>query len=158
MQVELAPDVVRRLRRSLRKSGAREIGGMLLANQLSEGHFRVIDFSVDVNSGSSSSFLRDPTIHRNSIETFFKNTDYNFKRFNYLGEWHSHPSFSVTPSQEDIQTMIELVECGPFEIDFAILLIVRLRYWIKFEYSITGFVRGHPPTETQFGACLSKNR
>ena len=84
-------------------------------------------------------------------------THRNFKRFNYLGEWHSHPSFSVNPSQEDIHTMIDLVENGPIEINFAILLIVRLRYWMRLEYSMTTFIRGYPPTEAQFGAYLIKN-
>jgi hypothetical protein len=47
-----------------------------------------------------------------------------YRRFNYLGEWHSHPSFSVQPSFEDIESMTDIVENGNSTITFAVPLIV----------------------------------
>ena len=52
MRIELAPDIETRLRAALRKAGPREIGGMLMAEQLRPGHFRIVDYSLDVFSGS----------------------------------------------------------------------------------------------------------
>src|SRR5713101_3857766 len=128
MRIELARDIDKRLRAALREAGGREIGGMLLGEQLAPGRFCVVDFSLDRLSGSHTTFRRDPETHRQTLEEFFKRTGQNFERFNYLGEWHSHPSFSVHPSTEDISTMTNIVENPCSVITFAILLIVRLRF------------------------------
>ncbi|MCK9994537.1 MAG: hypothetical protein Dbin4_03057, partial [Alphaproteobacteria bacterium] len=57
----------------------------------------------------------------------------------------SHPSFPVRPSREDVDTMTALVEHGRSEITFALLLIVRLRFWMWMDYSMTTFARGYAP-------------
>jgi hypothetical protein len=145
MRIELAPDIEPRFRKALRKAGSREIGGMLFAEQLAPGRFRIVDFSLDPKSGSRANFRRDPVLHHDSLNAFFNKTGREFTRFNYLGEWHSHPSFAVLPSQEDIDTMTDLVERGRSEITFALLFIVRLRFWVWVDYSITVFARGYAP-------------
>jgi integrative and conjugative element protein (TIGR02256 family) len=149
MRIELAPDIEARLRRALQEAGNREIGGMLMAEQLAPGRFCVVDFSVDSITGSHSEFRRDPAKHRQTLDEFFRRTGHDFRRFNYLGEWHSHPSFSVRPSPADISTMAEIVEDEASEITFAALLIVRTqwRFWI--DHSLTIFARGHAPTATR---------
>src|SRR5687767_12943368 len=110
MQIELAPDINARLRQALRRAGLREIGGMLFAEQLAPAHFRLMDFSLDLFSGSHTHFRRNPQAHQQALNEFFENTGRDFSRFNYLGEWHSHPLFSITPSVEDTETMQSLVE------------------------------------------------
>jgi proteasome lid subunit RPN8/RPN11 len=148
MRIDLAREIETRLRDELRKAGKREIGGMLLAEQLAPGRFRIVDFSVDANSGSHATFRRDPLAHRQAVEAFFERTGQDFARFNYLGEWHSHPSFSVRPSVDDIRTMTEMVEEPHSAISFAALLIVRLRLW-WISHSLTIFACGHAPRATQ---------
>ena len=145
MQIELAPDVETGLRDVLRSAGRREIGGMLFAEQLAPSRFRVIDLSMDLYSGSHSNFRRDPSAHEEALNAFFERTGRNFARFNYLGEWHSHPSFSVRPSSEDVVTMTELVSDERSAIAFAVLLIVRLRLRFWLDHSWTIFARGRPP-------------
>ncbi len=150
MQVELAPKVKRDLRKELRKAGTREIGGMLFAEQLAPGNFRIVDLSLDSQSGSSASFLREPEAHEKALSEFFSKTDFEYRRFNYLGEWHSHPTFSVAPSEKDIHTMTQLVEDNHGHISFAVLLVVRLRLWMWIDYSLTIFSSGHPPQKSKF--------
>ncbi len=145
MRIELAPDIEPRLRKALHKAGSREIGGMLFAEQLAPGRFRIVDFSLDPHSGSHANFRRDPALHHEALNGFFEKTGRDFSRFNYLGEWHSHPSFPVRPSREDVDTMTDLVEHGRSEITFALLLIVRLRFWMWMDYSMTTFARGYAP-------------
>jgi hypothetical protein len=58
-------------------------------------------------SGSHTRFRRDPKTHQKTLDEFFERTGRDYQRFNYLGEWHSHPSFSVQPSVEDIETMTD---------------------------------------------------
>ena len=149
MRIELAPDIEARLRDALHEAEKREIGGMLMAEQLAPGRFCVVDFSIDPVTGSHSEFRRDPEKHRQTLDDFFRRTGHDFGRFNYLGEWHSHPSFSVHPSQADISTMTDIVEDETSEITFAVLLIVRTRWRFWVDYSLTVFARGQAPTVTR---------
>src|SRR3984893_9755667 len=135
--IKLTLAVETRFRSALRKAGKREIGGMLFAEQLNPNHFSIIDFSLDAFSGSHAAFGRDPGSHQTTLDQFFERTGGDFQRFNYLGEWHSHPSFSVHPSIEDIGTMTDIVENQSSEITFAILLVMRLRLRLWLDYSFT---------------------
>lgn len=158
MQIELRPEVRLRLQEALRRAGRREIGGMIFAEQLSAaGHFCVVDFSLDTYSGSTTRFNREPGVHRRALEDFYRRTGYDFTRFNYLGEWHSHPSFSVHPSLHDIATMTDLVETST-EISFAILLIVRLRLRLWMNCTFTAFSRGVCPTRSRIVRMLPRAR
>lgn len=150
MKIERAPEIEPRLRSALRKAGRREIGGMLMAEQLGTGHFRIVDFSLDAFSGSHTHFHRDPNTHQKTLDEFFQRTGRDYQRFNYLGEWHSHPSFSVDPSMEDIATMTTIVEDRHSAITFAILLIVRLRWRVWVDYSLAVFARGQAPRLIKF--------
>lgn len=146
MRIEVAPDIDGRIRGKLRKAGRREIGGMLFAEQMAPGRFKIVDFSVDHYSGSHTNFRRDPQAHGETMEKFFERTGGDFSRFNYLGEWHSHPSFSVEPSSQDMETMTDLVENSTAGISFALLLIVRLRLFVWLDYSMTSFAKGYAPS------------
>jgi proteasome lid subunit RPN8/RPN11 len=149
MRIELAPDVETAIRQALRGAGRREVGGMLFAEQLAPGKFRIIDLSLDAFSGSHHAFRRDPAIHRQTLDDFYNRTGRDYRRFNYLGEWHSHPSFPVRPSGEDVDTMTDIVTGPSVEISFAVLLVVRLRFRIWVDYSLMIFARGQPPRSTR---------
>lgn len=109
-----------------------------MGEQLEPAHFRIVGFSVDENTGSAGHFVRSVNDHQAALEQFFSRTNHDFSRFNYLGEWHSHPSFSVQPSREDILSMNSIVN-DEKNIPFAVLLIVKLRFLIKLEYTSTVF-------------------
>jgi len=150
MKIEQAREVESRLRAALAKAGRREIGGMLMGEQLGPDHFRIVDFSIDAFSGSHSHFRRDPALHQKTLDEFFDRIGRNYQRFNYLGEWHSHPSFSVYPSVEDAETMTDIVENDDSVITFAALLIVRLRWRLWIDYSLTMFAKGRAPYGLEF--------
>ncbi|MGU3362790.1 Mov34/MPN/PAD-1 family protein [Methylobacterium sp. M6A4_1b] len=130
--ISLPPDQRAKLGRHLRRAGRREIGGILMGEQLGHDRFRVVEFSVDETSGTAAHFVRSPEHHRAALDAFFRRTGTDYRRFNYLGEWHSHPSFPVLPSAEDVASMIDLVT-GERDITFAALLIVRLRCSVRIE-------------------------
>jgi [CysO sulfur-carrier protein]-S-L-cysteine hydrolase len=150
MKIERAPEIEKRFRAALGKAGRREIGGMLMAEQLAPGHFRIVDFSLDAFSGSHTRFRRDPETHRKTLDEFFERTGRDFQRFNYLGEWHSHPSFAVQPSLEDMETMTDIVGGRNPAIIFAVLLIVRLRWRLWIDCSLTVFAKGQAPRPVKF--------
>jgi proteasome lid subunit RPN8/RPN11 len=138
--INLPPEQRARLRGLLRRAGPREIGGILMGEQIAPDHFRVVDFSADETTGSAVHFVRNSEQHTQALESFFQQTNCDFRRFNYLGEWHSHPRFPTLPSYEDIGSMQSLVN-GERDIAFACLLIVRLRGYFFLETSARMFIR-----------------
>lgn len=142
--ISLPSDQRARFRTCLRRAGKREIGGILMGEQVAPDHFRIVDFSVDATSGTAAHFVRSPDHHAEALETFFRKTGSDFRRFNYLGEWHSHPSFPVRPSQEDMMSMQSLVD-GERDIEFSALMIVRLRYLMFFKAAAYMFIRHGVP-------------
>lgn len=117
-----------------------------MGEQVAPDHFRIVDFSVDDKTGTAAHFVRSHEHHAEALEGFFRRTGSDFKRFNYLGEWHSHPSFPVRPSQEDITSMQSLVN-GERDIDFSALVIVRLRCFFFIEAAAYMFVQGTAPAQ-----------
>jgi proteasome lid subunit RPN8/RPN11 len=139
----------------LRRSGHREIGGILMGKQIAPGHFRIVDFSVERESGSPVHLVRSPEHHHSALEEFFQRTGADYCRFNYLGEWHSHPSFPVRPSPEDVQSMTDLVQ-GESDITFAALLIVSASYVPPLGARLLHVARHHAQQEVALNDELSR--
>ena len=138
------PSTLRRtMRREVRSAGRVEIGGVLMAQQIDPGHFCLEDFTVDGQKGGAAHFVRSVADHQAALAKFFERTGSNYLRFNYLGEWHSHPNHAPIPSSEDAASMTSLVE-GERDIPFALLLIVRSN-WRKLMLCATLFERGQQP-------------
>lgn len=144
MQLILPRDHADRLKALLAKAGSREIGGVLMGEQINVDLFRIVDFSVDEHTGSAAHFVRSPEDHKAALDAFFERTGHDYARFNYLGEWHSHPSYSTRPSLEDVHAMTDLVT-GERSIDFSVLLISRLRFFRRLDVSTFVFSRHAPP-------------
>ncbi|WP_038946001.1 Mov34/MPN/PAD-1 family protein [Bradyrhizobium japonicum] len=140
-----------RFRTCLRRAGRREIGGILMGEQVAPDHFRIVDFSIDATTGTAAHFVRSPNHHAEALESFFRRTGSDFRRFNYLGEWHSHPSFAVRPSREEMMSMQSLVN-GERDIDFSALVIVRLRRLFVLEAAAYMFVRHRAPSHVALTA------
>jgi [CysO sulfur-carrier protein]-S-L-cysteine hydrolase len=137
----LLPDTVENLlKRELRAAGRREIGGVLLGELVGPGVFRVAEITVQRTGGTSSTFVRIPRLHAEAIQAFFRRTGYRYERFNYLGEWHSHPSYPTRPSASDLRAMEEIL-CNPaMAVNFAVLSIVKIPAASSFEISSYAFV------------------
>lgn len=144
MRLGFGPDLRRRMRRELGRAGRVEIGGVLMAEQITPGHFRLADFTVDAQRGGAAHFVRSVEEHRTALDRFFAATASDYARFNYLGEWHSHPNHLPVPSIEDAASMEELVT-RERDIPFAVLLVVR-RTWRTLLATATLFERGLAPS------------
>lgn len=141
MKLEFPAKLRARMRRDLVAAGRQEIGGILMAEELEPGQFRLVEYSVDTKSGGRAHFVRRPEHHGEALAAFFSKTGADYARFNYLGEWHSHPSFPAYPSETDAQSMSRLVE-EEESIHFSVLLIVRTRWRLTLDYSAQFFQRG----------------
>ncbi|MCA9902742.1 MAG: Mov34/MPN/PAD-1 family protein [Anaerolineae bacterium] len=110
----------------LQAAGDNEIGGVLMGEHVEDNTFRVVEISVQSQRGTRSYFLRQLREAIFHLAGFFQRTNHNYRRFNYLGEWHSHPRFFLRPSATDKETMWDLVQDKQVGANFAVLLIVRL--------------------------------
>ena len=145
MKVELTKDVRDRMILCLANAKRREIGGILMAEQVEPGEFRIVEFSLDEFAGNVNHFVRSPEHHQAALNAFFARTGNDYARYNYLGEWHSHPNHAPNPSATDINSMRDLLD-EERNISFAILLIVKRGWWRRLYCSAVLFRRGEEPS------------
>lgn len=126
MRLRLPPDQVRALRNALNSAGTNEIGGQIFGEQLAPSNFRAIELTFQKRSGTFAKFIVDLVQATRDALRFFHRTQNRYSRFNYIGEWHSHPSFEVKPSDTDISSMRSIVADSDFRGTFAVLMITRL--------------------------------
>ena len=126
MRVTLATDQTTKLVAALKRAGSREIGGQLYGEQLAPSEFLVTDMTIQRRRGSVARFFVDLVQATRDAVRFFGRTRHRYTRYNYIGEWHSHPRFAVRPSGTDIETMRSLVRDPEFQGSFAVLMILRL--------------------------------
>lgn len=126
LRLRLPSPLLERLQATLHTAGSNEVGGVLVGEHVTENAFHLVDLSVQATPGNHVCFVRLPAEHAAFIEAFHGRTGHDYTRFNYLGEWHSHPSFSVAPSGQDVATMQAIVDDEDEPAQFAVLLIARL--------------------------------
>lgn len=107
------------------RAGRHECGGVLMGEHFGHNHFVVRDLTVQ-RVGSVARFIRGIREAMSAIRAFFAHTQDNFSRFNYLGEWHSHPLFTTEPSDTDHASMVEIASDPKVGANFVVLLIFRL--------------------------------
>ena len=146
MRLILPAAIISRIRGELCRARRREIGGLLLGEHVGNEKFSVVDVTVQRTGGSHTGFIRNHSSHKKQLDAFFARTGSNYSRFNYLGEWHSHPSFPASPSSEDLATMQSIVSDPKVGANFLVLLIVKLGTRRELEVSATAFRKGAEPT------------
>lgn len=141
IEVILSAKCARKLKKELRAAGRNEIGGVLAAEQVGDGKFLVRALSVQ-RDGTPTSFVRDPAQHRKFMRRFHLLTGNQPQRFNYLGEWHSHPSFLALPSAPDLRAMHSEIADTEQTASFLVLMIVKLGTDAGLTGSVHAFRRG----------------
>ena len=149
MQLLLSRDVLEQFNKALRSGGSREIGGLLFGEHVGGETFRLVEITVQLKGGTFGDFVRDPAEHQQELQSFFERTGEDHTRFNYLGEWHSHPSFRPVPSLKDVATMSSMLDDPEVGVNFLVLLILRRRTMWGIEMSATSFRTGHEPASVQ---------
>lgn len=140
MQILLPDTIAQKIKTALKRSGQQEIGGILMGEHVDKNIFRVKDITIQRQGGTFTSFIRTVEEIINPLKQFFQKTNYQFTRFNYLGEWHSHPSFSPEPSHQDQQAMLNIVEDPTVGAHFVALMIFRLNIKDQLEGTATIFL------------------
>jgi integrative and conjugative element protein (TIGR02256 family) len=140
-----------RLEEALRSSGRKETGGVLMGEHVSEDVFRIKDLTVQ-RRGTFASFVREVGAALKPLRRFFRETGCDYTRYNYLGEWHSHPSFPTEPSHTDSESMWDIVEDPEVGANFAVLLIARLGAGGDLDASVTAYL----PNRRKMVAALER--
>lgn len=126
MRLLLPSDELRALAAALDQAGTNEIGGQIFGEQIAPSDFRVTELTFQQRHGTFAQFIVDLVQAAGDALGFFDRTEHRYTRYNYVGEWHSHPSFEVHPSSTDVATMRGMVRERGFKGNFAVLMIVRL--------------------------------
>jgi integrative and conjugative element protein (TIGR02256 family) len=119
----LQQSVKAKLTAALNRYGDFEIGGILIGKKVGEDNFEIVDASISDEDKrfSLTSFIRGTKKSQRLLKQHFRNgTGY------YIGEWHSHPRFSLDPSLADIRTMMGILHDPSYGVSFAILLIIHI--------------------------------
>jgi hypothetical protein len=121
----LPADIATEVRDALIRTGKREIGGVMMAEHVAVNTFVVRTLTIH-RRGAVASFIRRIEEAWAALTRFFERTRRNYARFNYIGEWHSHPSFAPSPSDRDHRSMKEIISDATVGAHFIVLMIVKL--------------------------------
>lgn len=121
----LPPDITARIESELAAAGSREVGGIMMAEHSGVDEFLVREISVH-RRGTFASFFRRIEDALTVLHRFFDRTQRDYLHYNYVGEWHSHPSFEPIPSNRDHESMLQIVSDVSVGANFVVLLIVKL--------------------------------
>ncbi len=97
-----------------------------MGEHVAHEEFRVVDLTVQLQVGTISRFVRAVASFVTKLAAFFQRTEYRYKKYNYLGEWHSHPLFELQPSWDDFQTMRDIIDDSEVGANFVVLMLTKL--------------------------------
>lgn len=116
-----------------------------MGEHIAESTFRVRSVTVQRGGGTVASFVRLVEELLRPLWDFFDRTGHQYRRFNYLGEWHSHPLYALRPSANDVQAMRNIVEDPEVGATFAVLMTVKLSGDAQLAGEVLIFPRGRQP-------------
>lgn len=150
LTIALPPEIRVRVVDALVRARDREIGGVLMAEHTGVDFFTVREITIH-RRDALASFVRHLQDAIGGIRMFFQRTGHEYARFNYLGEWHSHPLFSTEPSSKDDASMREIVLDAAVGANFVVLLVLKL----ESSSELTGTAHTYLPDGSKHRSMLS---
>jgi hypothetical protein len=148
------PEITSQLVEALAQAGRREIGGILMGEHIGVDTFRVKELTIQRKGGTFAAFIRIVAEILAPLRAFFDSTKHDYTRFNYLGEWHSHHSFALSPSGRDHTTMYGIVTDPQLGAHFVVLLLVKLGN----DNQLDGSVTVYQPNKKPFRGSVTQER
>jgi [CysO sulfur-carrier protein]-S-L-cysteine hydrolase len=139
MKILIPLDIEEQLVAALKNAGTHEIGGIIMGKHIGVDEFQVTEITIQTDLGTFATFVRALSQALSSLNKFFQKTNHDFTHFNYMGEWHSHPSFLPKPSNKDFSTMIESINDNKIGANFLVLIVLKLGRLGSLEGSATVF-------------------
>lgn len=92
MKLRIAQKTLDGWAKALRRARRREIGGVLFGEHVGEADFRIVEATTQARGGNDVAFQRKAGKARRDLKSLARRHGCDPERFNYLGEWHSHPN------------------------------------------------------------------
>lgn len=144
MKLRIDQKTIEQWKSALSKAKEKEVGGVLFGEHVGERDFRLIEFTQQRRRGDVVSFRRKGCEAKRSLKKISAAYGNEHTRFNYLGEWHSHPNAPAVPSQRDCLTMQSLLADPKTDANFLVLIILRINGSRDIEMSANAFLSsGH---------------
>lgn len=106
------------------KYSPNETKGALFAKKISNELFEIDDIYIEKNVGSFAFVtLINNKKYQKFQKTYHEKNNNDYVRHNYIGDWHSHPSFELNPSSFDIKEVKEDLKASNAK--FLIQIIVK---------------------------------
>ncbi len=103
MEIIIPKEITLRLIKQISKYSPLETKGALFAEDLGNDTFKIDEVYLEPKPGTTT-FVKLYINHE--YVTFQKNyhklRNNNFSKYNYIGDWHSHPLFECYPSSYDV--------------------------------------------------------
>ena len=125
MKIIVPKEIAIKIFEAVKKEGLCEIKGSLYAQFISENQYKIEDVFISKNKGTHffSNLIINHAYHKFEKQ-YFKKHNYDYVNHNYIGDWHSHPSFECKPSSYDEKEIkTELLSSNAH---FLIQLIVKV--------------------------------
>ena len=144
MKLLIEKQEIEALQDALRLARGNEIGGVLFGEHTGDAQFRIVEMTYQRSKGDETAFRRRGRTARRELKRMSAKRQNDYERFNYLGEWHSHPNAPPYPSARDTLTMRGILKHRGTAANFLVLLIVRLTHFESLEMSAHSFLAsGH---------------
>lgn len=124
LKVQINKRDVLLLKKHILKYGISETSGSFFGN-IKNNNFNITHIYYS-NVKGSSVFVYTPYTKKmvRFAKKFYKETNYNYEYYNYIGDWHTHPSFRCYPSPNDIvESRKDIIK---LELDFVISTIMKV--------------------------------
>jgi len=118
-------NLITKIESNLIKQYPNEFGGVFIGIRSKMFHNMIIQdiiFPERYKNGSTE-FIRYPKSVNNKLEFFYKESN---GTTDYIGEFHSHPNGSLTPSQTDLNAMSDISNNSSINIQYPLLMIGQI--------------------------------
>ncbi len=104
MKIVIPKKMCIKLKKELNRMGFYETRGSFFAERVNDDLFVINDIYFSRKQGTVSfiQMIIGSDYHRFQ-NIYHKKHKFEYKKFNFIGDWHSHPSFSCNPSRYDVK-------------------------------------------------------
>lgn len=125
MTIEIPKPISELLKRELEVMNQNETRGSFFAERVNGALFKVNDVYFSKKRGTFSfikMLIGDE--YKKFQKNYHKKYFFEYEKYNYIGDWHSHPSFSCLPSSYDIAEAID--DFKKSNANFIIQIIIKI--------------------------------
>jgi len=104
LEIIIPAKITSLIKKHIDKYSPLETKGALFAEHLGDNIFKIDSVYLEPKPGTTTYVkLVVNRVYQAFQNSFHKKHQYHFSKFNYIGDWHSHPLFECIPSSFDVE-------------------------------------------------------